>query len=72
VAVVKANLLDENEQLVDTVTVDSDESYAQNGYFQTPDGGLYLIAEVKEAERPVDIELSVVWVDGPHPTSRLK
>jgi hypothetical protein len=54
VASVKANLLDGDEQPVGSVTVESDEIYAQNGYFTSPDGGLYLIAGVKDGEPPVE------------------
>jgi hypothetical protein len=67
-ASVRANLLDEDEELVGSVTVESDETYAQNGYFRSPDGGLYLIAEVKAGEPPVDVELTAVWIDGHRPT----
>jgi len=45
---VKANLF-EGDELVTTVTVERDDVYEVNGYFQTDDGGLYLIAEVREA-----------------------
>ena len=65
---VKANLLDGDEQPVGSVTIESDETYTQNGYFTGPDGGRYLIAEVKDPEPPVDTELAAVWIDGPRPT----
>ena len=40
-----------------------------NRWFETADGGKYLIAEVKPGEPPIDIELSAIWIDGPHPTT---
>jgi hypothetical protein len=72
VASVKVNLLDEVEELIDTLYVEHDETYDLNDHFKSPDGGLYLICEVKAGEPPVDVELSGIWIDGPHPTSRLR
>lgn len=68
----KANLLDETGALVDSVLVDGDETYSLNGYFTSPDGGVYLICELKAGEPRTHVELSGIWIDGPHPTSRLK
>lgn len=66
---IQAHLEDENEELVVTLGVESDDEYDVCGYFKTADGGLYLIAEVKEGEPPIDVELTAVSIDGPHPTS---
>jgi hypothetical protein len=52
---------------VGSVTVESVETYAVNGYFTSPDGSVYLIAEVRAGESPVDFELTAVWIDGPRP-----
>jgi hypothetical protein len=71
VSCVRANLLDEDELLVDTVTVNSDQNYTVNDWFKSPDGGLYVLCEVKPGEPPIDVEITGVWFDGPHPTLRL-
>jgi hypothetical protein len=68
---VKLNLLDEEEQPVDSMEVESDQEHTLNGYLNTPDGGVYLICEVKTGAPPVDVEVTGIWIDGPHPTSRL-
>ena len=67
-ASVKVNLLDQDEQPVGSVTVESEETYAVNGYFTSTDGSVYLIAEVRAGESPVHVELTAVWIDGPRPT----
>jgi hypothetical protein len=67
----RLNLLDEEEQLIDSVDVESDEKHELNGYLNTPDGGMYLICEVKLGEPPVETEVTGIWIDGPHPTTRL-
>ena len=66
---VKANLGDENHEIVLSVEVESDDDYRVNDYFSTPDGGLYLVAEVKPGQSPIDTELDAMWIDGPHPTT---
>jgi hypothetical protein len=68
---VKLNLLDEEEHLIDSVEVESDENHTLNGHLNTSDGGVYLICEVKPCEPPATIEVTGIWIDGPHPTSRL-
>jgi hypothetical protein len=72
VALVKAHLLDPEGELIDTVVVERDETYQLNGYFKSPDGGLYLICELDDGEPPIDVELSGIWIDGPGPTSQPK
>jgi hypothetical protein len=66
---VLANLEDENEQFVASVEVESDERYEVNGWFRTDDGGIYVIAQVAPGQPPIDVELTAVWIDGPHPTT---
>jgi hypothetical protein len=68
---VKANLLDEDEELTDVAFAESDEPYKLNGYFTTAEGGRYLICERKSGEPPIDVELTGIWIDGPHPRERL-
>jgi hypothetical protein len=41
-----------------------------NSHFNSPDGGLYVVCEVKPAEFAAT-EVTGIWIDGPHPTSRL-
>jgi hypothetical protein len=72
VARIKVNLLDEDERLIDSVVVDDDGRYTLNGYFRSLDRGLYLICEVKDAEPPIATELTGIWIDGTHPTSRIR
>jgi hypothetical protein len=66
---VKANLLDNEEVPVGTLEVESRETYGLNGYFKSPDGGLYLICEVKPGVPPIDVELTGIWIDGTEPSS---
>jgi hypothetical protein len=35
-----------------------------NDYFESPDGGLYLIAAVEDGDSLVNVELTVVWMTG--------
>jgi hypothetical protein len=42
-----------------------------NGYLNTPDGGMYLICEVKPGEPAVETEVTGIWINGPHPITRL-
>jgi hypothetical protein len=71
VARAKLNLLDEDGQPIDSVEVETDETYTLNGYVNTPDGGLYLVCEVKPGDPPAEVEVTGIWIDGPHPTTRL-
>jgi hypothetical protein len=63
---IRANLLDEQEQPVRVVTVEADRTYGVNDYFESPDGGLYLIAAVEVSDSPIEV---AVWIDGTHPRS---
>jgi hypothetical protein len=67
---VKANLTDDeaNETIV-SLEVESDEDYHPGGWFQTDDGGIYLIAEVRAGAPPIDVELDAILIEGPHPTT---
>jgi hypothetical protein len=51
------------------VHFESEENYVLNDHVDRPDGGRYLICEVERGEPPTDIEVTRVWVDGPHPTT---
>jgi hypothetical protein len=62
---VVARLLDQSEHLIGTVHVESDETYTLNGYFRAPDGGTYLICELKSGRPPTDTELTAIWIVGP-------
>jgi hypothetical protein len=64
---VVARLLDEHEQFVKTVVVESDQTYALNDHFGLPDGSAYVICVVKPGQPPIATELTAIWVDGPHP-----
>ena len=66
-ASLRVHLLDEAEQPVRVITVEDERSYAVNDHFSAPDGGVYLISAVEEGARPGDLELTGVWIDGPHP-----
>jgi len=68
---VKANLGDENHEPVLSIEVETDRTYGVNDYFSTTDGGLYLVAEVRPGDPPIDTELDAMWIDGPHPTTLL-
>jgi hypothetical protein len=65
VARVAVQLLDDEERPLETLEVDSGETYELNGYFKTPDGRLFLICEVARGEAPIDTKLTAVWIDGP-------
>jgi hypothetical protein len=64
------NLLDQTENLVATVSFESDQNYSLNDQVRIPDGGLYVITAVRSAE-PQTVDLTGIWIDGPHPTARL-
>ena len=67
---VKANLFDaEGEEMIVSLEVESDRDYQPGGWFQTDDGGIYVISEVRAAESQV--ELDAIWIDGPEPTTLL-
>ncbi len=61
---IRTNLLDGQERPARVVTVEADRRYEVNDYFKSPDGGLYLIAAVKDGESPIDVELTALWIDG--------
>jgi hypothetical protein len=70
---VKANLFDaEGETQIVSVEVERDRSYQPGGWFETEDGGTYVVAEVRNADPPLEVELDAVWIDGPDPTSLLR
>jgi len=64
---VTARLLDENENFVRTVRVESDEAYTLNSHFESPDGGMYVVCDVRHSEPPTDTVLEAIWFDDPHP-----
>lgn len=61
---IRANLHDEAMEPVVAIEVARDETYHVNDYFRTDDGGLYLVAEVKPGQPPVDVGLDGIWLDG--------
>jgi hypothetical protein len=68
---VRAHLENEEQERVLILEVESDDEYRVNWFFNAPNGGIYLIAEAKPGEPPIDTELTAVWLEGPHPVTLL-
>jgi hypothetical protein len=66
---VKANLMDEDDELITSIEIETDEEFHPNSWFHTPDGGTYVVAEVRRGTPPADVELDGRWLDGTHPTT---
>jgi hypothetical protein len=66
-AQVRANLLDEDDTVLNTLELDSDEEFSLNGWFKSPDGGVYVVCELKAGDPPVDVAFAARWLDGPSP-----
>jgi hypothetical protein len=66
---VRLHLLDEDETLIDSVDVESDDEYALSNWFTSPDGGLYVVCEIDPASTPMAV--TGIWIDGPHPATRI-
>ena len=48
----------------------SDQNYSVNDQVRIPGTGLYLVTEVRSANAPT-VELTGIWIDGPHPAPSL-
>jgi hypothetical protein len=70
VAELTVELLDDDEMLVKTLRVESDETYVLNSWFTAPDGGVYVVCGVRAGEPPTETVLAARWFDGPHPRRR--
>lgn len=70
-ATIKVNLVDD-DKVIETLITESDHRYVLNDYFDTDDGGVYLVSDVRRGSPPIDIELDALWIDGQHPTPRVE